>query len=71
MNRPVILLCLALFACAQAGAAPVKVLLIGQPPDHGYRSHTYLPDCELIAKWLKQNGAFCLSHFAISSQSGR
>jgi hypothetical protein len=52
MNRPVILLCLALFACAQAGAAPVKVLLIGQPPDHGYRSHTYLPDCELIAKWL-------------------
>ena len=58
MNRPVILLFLALFACAQAGAAPVKVLLIGQPPDHGYRSHTYLPDCELIAKWLKQNGAF-------------
>jgi type 1 glutamine amidotransferase len=58
MNRPVILLCLALLACAQAGAAPVKVLLIGQPPDHGYRSHTYLPDCELIAKWLKQNGAF-------------
>jgi len=58
MNRPVITLCLALLACVHAFAAPAKVLLIGQPPDHGYRSHTYLPDCELIAKWLKQNGEF-------------
>jgi len=58
MNHPVILLGITLLACVQAFAAPVKVLLIGQPPDHGYRSHTYLPDCELIAMWLKQNGEF-------------
>jgi type 1 glutamine amidotransferase len=58
MNRPVILLCFSLLACLQAFAAPVKVLFIGQPPDHPYRAHTYLPDCELIAKWLKQNGDF-------------
>ena len=58
MNRLAAALCLALLACVQACAAPIKVLLIGQPPDHGYRSHTYLPDCELIAKWLKQNGEF-------------
>lgn len=58
MPRPALLLCLALLAGAQAWAAPIKVILIGQPPDHGYRSHTYLPDCELLARWLKQNGAF-------------
>jgi hypothetical protein len=58
MNRPVISLGITLLAFVHALAAPVKVLLIGQPPDHGYRSHTYLPDCELIAKWLKQNGDF-------------
>jgi hypothetical protein len=58
MNRPVISLGITLLAFVHALAAPVKVLLIGQPPDHGYRSHTYLPDCELLAKWLKQNGEF-------------
>jgi hypothetical protein len=58
MNRPVISLGITLLAFVHALAAPVKILLIGQPPDHGYRSHTYLPDCELIAKWLKQNGEF-------------
>lgn len=58
MPRPALLLCLALLAGIQASAATVKVLLIGQPPDHGYRSHTYLPDCDLLARWLKQNGAF-------------
>ena len=58
MKHPVLTLCLALRAAAPAVAAPAKAVLIGQPPDHGYRSHTYLPDCELIARWLKQNGEF-------------
>lgn len=49
---------LLLLVAAMLGATTKKILLIGQPPDHGYRSHTYLPDCELIAKWLKQNGDF-------------
>jgi len=40
-----------------AGAAERKrVVLIGHAPDHPYRTHCYLPDCELLAKCLRQNG---------------
>jgi type 1 glutamine amidotransferase len=31
-----------------------KIVLIGQGPDHPYRTHCYLPDCELLAKCLRQ-----------------
>jgi type 1 glutamine amidotransferase len=39
--------------CALA-AGPVKVLLVGHEPDHPYQTHCYLPDCELLAKCLRQ-----------------
>ncbi len=58
MTHPLIRLCLILSCGAPLLAAPPKILLIGQQPDHPYRSHTYLPDCEMIAKWLKQDGGF-------------
>lgn len=31
-----------------------KIVLIGHAPDHPYRTHCYLPDCELLAKCLRQ-----------------
>lgn len=31
-----------------------KIVLIGHGPDHPYRTHCYLPDCELLAKCLRQ-----------------
>ncbi|MBL4884172.1 MAG: ThuA domain-containing protein [Planctomycetaceae bacterium] len=34
--------------------SPKKILLIAQGPDHPYRTHCYVPDCELLAKCLKQ-----------------
>lgn len=34
--------------------ADTKVVLIGHGPDHPYRTHCYLPDCELLAKCLRQ-----------------
>lgn len=37
-----------------AASADPKILLIGQQPDHGYRTHTYMDDCELLAKCLRQ-----------------
>jgi len=43
-----------LFALAAVGAEPRKVLLIGQQPDHPYRTHTYMDDCELLARCLRQ-----------------
>lgn len=43
-----------LLLTATLDAAPKKVLLIGQQPDHPYRTHTYMDDCELIAKCLRQ-----------------
>lgn len=33
---------------------PKKILLIGHGPDHPYRTHCYLPDCELLATCLRQ-----------------
>lgn len=33
-----------------------RIVLIGHAPDHPYRTHCYLPDCELLAKCLRQNG---------------
>jgi len=34
--------------------APQKILLIGHGPDHPYRTHCYMPDCELLATCLRQ-----------------
>jgi HEAT repeat protein/type 1 glutamine amidotransferase len=31
-----------------------RIVLIGHGPDHPYRTHCYLPDCELLAKCLRQ-----------------
>lgn len=31
-----------------------KIVLIGHEPDHPYRTHCYLPDCELLARCLRQ-----------------
>lgn len=40
--------------CATA-AEPTKILLIGAPKDgHPYRTHEYMPACELLAKCLRQ-----------------
>jgi type 1 glutamine amidotransferase len=49
-----VLTALPLLLAALAGAAPRKALLVGQQPDHPYRTHTYMDDCELIAKCLRQ-----------------
>jgi len=51
-----VLLAVALLATAGGAAEKKKVVLIGQKPDHPYRTHTYLPDCELLAKCLRQTG---------------
>jgi type 1 glutamine amidotransferase len=32
-----------------------KILLIGHPPDHPPLTHMYLPECELLAKCLRQS----------------
>ncbi|MEO2049734.1 MAG: ThuA domain-containing protein [Pirellulales bacterium] len=34
--------------------SPKKIVLIGQGPDHPYRTHCYLPNCELLASCLRQ-----------------
>lgn len=34
--------------------AETKIVLIGHGPDHPYRTHCYLPDCELLAKCIQQ-----------------
>jgi hypothetical protein len=44
-------------AAGHAGAAESqarKIVLLGHGPDHPYRTHCYLPDCELLAKCLRQ-----------------
>jgi Trehalose utilisation len=38
-----------------AAAERKRVVLIGHDPDHPYRTHCYLPDCELLAKCLRQH----------------
>jgi type 1 glutamine amidotransferase len=37
-----------------AGENKTKILLIGKDPDHPAKTHTYIPDCELMAKCLRQ-----------------
>lgn len=42
-----------MLAAAQADE-PTRIVLIGHEPDHPYRTHCYLPDCELLATCLRQ-----------------
>jgi type 1 glutamine amidotransferase len=37
-----------------AGEKKAKILLIGQDLDHSYATHTYMSDCVLLAKCLRQ-----------------
>jgi hypothetical protein len=54
----IILKALVVFACsgvlAQADEGPTKILLIGKDPDHPSKTHTYMNDCELLAKCLRE-----------------
>jgi hypothetical protein len=57
MGRKLLLtLAIGLLACtaAWAGDAKTKVLLIGKDLDHARNTHTYISDCELLAKCLRQ-----------------
>src|SRR5438067_3320250 len=57
MQRKILFtLAIGFLASATVGAADkkVKVLLIGKDLDHARNTHTYLSDCELLAKCLRQ-----------------
>jgi type 1 glutamine amidotransferase len=48
---------LLLVACAlplTAGEGKTKILLIGKDRDHAFSHHEYLPDCQILAKCLRQ-----------------
>lgn len=46
--------CVACVECCAGEPESRKVVLIGHGPDHPYRTHCYLPECELLAKCLRQ-----------------
>ena len=52
--------CLALSAwllaavCGFAADNKSKIVLIGKDRDHAYATHTYMDDCELLARCLRQ-----------------
>ena len=50
----VLVLSLLILAEPSGAAQPTRIVLIGHEPDHPYRTHCYLPDCELLAKCLRQ-----------------
>ena len=41
-------------SCGFAADAKTKILLIGKDRDHAFATHTYMDDCELLAKCLHQ-----------------
>src|SRR6266849_7686186 len=45
---------LLLCAGAQGDEKKIKIVLIGKDRDHAYATHTYMDDCELLAKCLRQ-----------------
>jgi type 1 glutamine amidotransferase len=57
MTRQMLLALCACFLCAVgacAGDTRTKILLIGKDRDHAYATHTYMDDCELLARCLRQ-----------------
>ena len=55
-RRIVLTLCACLLVAGWGFAADTKtrILLIGKDRDHAYATHTYMDDCELLARCLRQ-----------------
>ncbi len=47
-------ICLLASSAGRAADAKAKILLIGKDLDHARNTHTYISDCELLAKCLRQ-----------------
>src|ERR1700737_3462712 len=57
MTRRCLLTLFAWFLAISSGfgqETKAKILLIGKDRDHAYATHTYMDDCDLLAKCLRQ-----------------